>query len=155
MIESFNGSHVDRFSYCSRMQRLQCNSLEDLRRAVGEARTPITSRRDVQEAEDRGVPVRGVLRRALIDEIPGFEAFEFGASAPCWGKAKVPGNLIKMMQSFSSLSGHDVLTGIFKECSSINLWKISLHFLKHLFDKNFLTIPKRVIVCRISQKITQ
>ena len=86
MVESFNGTHVDRFSYCSRRLRMECKSVQDVRQAVAEARTPESAARDVQEAEARGVHVRGVLRRPVIDTVPNFDAFDFGASAPCWGR---------------------------------------------------------------------
>ena len=103
----FMAEYTDRFTYASMQTRINAKSSTELRAAYSSKRTAARASRDIDKCEQEKRPVKGHIRRPLLETVPHYNPFEPGGTSAC--------------------VSHDLHTGINKYDLSLSFRSIVIH----------------------------
>ena len=83
LVSHFMAEYTDRYTYTTLQERINCKSSTALAAVYSRKRTQETTRQDLAVCEREKRPVRGHIRRPLLETVPQYDLFGPGGTSAC------------------------------------------------------------------------
>ena len=83
LVAHFMAEYTDRYTYATMRDRINSKSSSELLAAYASKRTVETTQEDIAKCEREKKPVRGHIRRPLLDSLPYYSVFGPGGTSAC------------------------------------------------------------------------
>ena len=83
LVSHFMAEYTDRFTYATMQKRINCKSSTQLEAVYSTKRTDETTQPDITRTEQEKKPIRGHIRRPLLETVPNYKPFGPGGTSAC------------------------------------------------------------------------